>query len=78
MLTLHDTPGKEIREVPAASGAPSVAEHRGEAADRSEAAAAAADPVVVELEAALEMRLAGADARALRRLLRRIEELLDE
>ena len=31
-----------------------------------------------ELEAALAMRLAGADAKALRRVLRRIEELLDE
>jgi hypothetical protein len=34
--------------------------------------------VIVELEAALAMRLAGADARTLRRVLRRIEELLDE
>jgi hypothetical protein len=78
MLTLHDAPGKEIREVPAAPGAPSVAEHRGETADRSEAATTAADPVIAELEAALAMRLAGADAKALRRVLRRIEELLDE
>ena len=78
MLTLHDAPGKEIREVPAASGAPSVAEHRGAAADRNELATAAADPVIAELEAAFAMRLAGADARALRRVLRRIEELLDE
>lgn len=78
MLTLHDAPGKEIREVPTASGVPSVAEHRGETADRSEAATAAADPVIAELEAALAMRLAGADAKALRRVLRRIGELLDE
>lgn len=78
MLTLHDAPGKEIREVPAAPGAPSVAEHRGETADRSEAATAAADPVIAELEAALAMRLAGADAKALRRVLRRIDELVDE
>jgi hypothetical protein len=34
--------------------------------------------VIAELEAALGMRLAGADAKALRRVLRRIEELLDE
>ncbi|HEX8108755.1 MAG TPA: hypothetical protein VF516_13565 [Kofleriaceae bacterium] len=78
MLTLHDAPGKEIREVPTAAAAPSVAEHHGEAVDRSEVATAAPDPVIAELEAALAMRLAGADARALRRVLRRIEELLDE
>jgi hypothetical protein len=34
--------------------------------------------VVAELEAALAMRLAGAEPKALRRVLRRIEELLDE
>jgi hypothetical protein len=78
MLTLHDAPGKEVREVPVVSAAPSVAEHRGETADRNEPATAAADPVVAELEAALAMWLAGADAKALRRVLRRIEELLDE
>jgi len=37
-----------------------------------------ADPVAAELEAALEMRRTGADAKALRRALRQIEELLDE
>jgi hypothetical protein len=37
MSTLHDVAGKEVRDVPAAPGVPSVAEHRGEAADRSEA-----------------------------------------
>jgi hypothetical protein len=37
-----------------------------------------ADPVAAELEAALAMRRTGADAKALRRALRRIEELLDE
>jgi hypothetical protein len=36
------------------------------------------DPLVAELEAAVAMRPAGADAKALRRALRRIEELLDE
>jgi len=39
---------------------------------------AVADPVAAELEAALTMRRTGADAKALRRALRRIEELLDE
>ena len=37
-----------------------------------------ADPVAVELEAALALRRTGADPKALRRALRRIEELLDE
>lgn len=37
-----------------------------------------ADVVELELEAVLASRRAGADARALRRALRRIEELLDE
>jgi hypothetical protein len=78
MLMLHDASGKEIREVPAVSAAPRVAGHHGASRDRSELAAAAADPVLAELEAALAMRLAGADAKAMRRVLRRIEELLDE
>jgi citrate lyase beta subunit len=51
-------------------------------ASSSEPVAAAAelpaDPVLAELEAALAMRRAGADPKALRRALRRIEELLDE
>jgi hypothetical protein len=37
-----------------------------------------ADPIVAELEAALALRRSGGDARALRRVMRRIEELLDE
>jgi hypothetical protein len=37
-----------------------------------------ADPVLTELEAALALRRTGADAKTLRRALRRIEELLDE
>lgn len=37
-----------------------------------------ADPVAAELEATLAMRRAGADPKALRRALRRIEELLDD
>ena len=78
MLTLHDAPGKEFRGVLVVPDAPSVAEHRGASADRSELATAVPDPVIVELEAALAMRLAGTDAKALRRVLRRIEELLDE
>jgi hypothetical protein len=78
MLTLHDAPRDEVRELRAVPGAPSDAEQRGAPADRSEFATGGTDPVLAELEAALAMRLAGADAKALRRLLRRIEELLDE
>jgi len=37
-----------------------------------------ADPVAVELEAALALCRTGADPKALRRALRQIEELLDE
>ena len=37
-----------------------------------------ADPVVAELEAVLALRRSGADPKALRRALRRIEELLDQ
>jgi citrate lyase beta subunit len=37
-----------------------------------------ADPVLAELEAAVALCRAGADAKALRRALRRIEELLNE
>ena len=46
--------------------------------DAAEPLQAVADPVAAELEAVLEMRRTGADAKALRRALRRIEELLDE
>jgi len=54
-------------------GAPSVAEHHGVAA-----VPVTADPVVAELDAALVLRRSGAEAKVLRRALRRIEELLDE
>ena len=37
-----------------------------------------ADPIAAALEAALALRRSGADPKALRRALRRIEELLDE
>jgi len=54
-------------------GAPSVAERHG-----APAILVTADPVVAELEGALALRLHGADAKILRRALRRVEELLDE
>jgi hypothetical protein len=46
--------------------------------DAAEPLQAVVDPVAAALEAALEMRRTGADAKTLRRALRRIEELLDE
>jgi hypothetical protein len=51
---------------------------RGPQRDAAEPLRALADPVAAELEAALALRRAGADPKALRRALRRIEELLDE
>ena len=39
---------------------------------------AVGDPIAAEIEAALQLRRAGADARELRRALRRTEELLDD
>jgi hypothetical protein len=59
-------------------GASSVVERSGVQRDAAEPLQLVADPVAVELEAALEMRRTGADPKALRRALRRIEELLDE
>lgn len=46
--------------------------------DAAEPLQTALDPVAAELEAALLLRWAGADPKTLRRVLRRIEELLDE
>jgi hypothetical protein len=53
-------------------------ERSGVQRDVAEPLHAVADPVAAELEAALALRRTGADAKALRRALRRIEELLDE
>jgi hypothetical protein len=75
--TLGDTPRTESAAFRVVDGAPSVAEHRGASPDSSDPATVA-DLVAAELEAALELRRTGADARQLRRALRRIEELLDE
>ena len=46
--------------------------------DAAEPLQAVAAPVAAELEAVLALRRTGADPKALRRALRRIEELLDE
>jgi hypothetical protein len=59
-------------------GASSALERSGVQRDAAELLQVVADPVAAELEAALELRRTGADAKALRRALRRIEELLDE
>ena len=56
----------------------SAVEHRGVQRDAAEPLQVVTDPVAAELEAALTMRRAGADPKALRRALRRIEELLDD
>ena len=58
-------------------GASSAVECSGVQRDAAEPLQVVADPVAAELEAVLEMRRSGADAKALRRALRRIEELLD-
>jgi hypothetical protein len=59
-------------------GAGNALERSGTQRDAAEPLQAVADPVAAELEAMLEMRRSGADAKALRRALRRSEELLDE
>ena len=56
----------------------SAVERSGVQRDAAEPLQVVAVPVAAELETALEMRRTGADAKALRRALRRIEELLDE
>ena len=68
----------ESRALPVVDDDPSAVEHRGLQRDAAEPLQVVADPVAAELEASLSMRRAGADPRALRRSLRRIEELLDE
>jgi len=57
--------------------APCVAERR-EASGDCNGVAAATDAIGAALEAVLELHRAGGAARALRRALRRVEELLDE
>ncbi len=59
-------------------GTTNAVERSGPQRDAAEPLQAVADPVAAELEAALALRRAGVDPKALRRALRRIEELLDE
>jgi hypothetical protein len=68
----------ESRALPVVDDDPSAVEHRGLQRDAAEPLQVVADPIVAELEAVLAMRRAGASPKALRRALRRIEELLDE
>lgn len=56
----------------------SAVEHRGVQRDAAEPLQVVGDPVAAEFEAAMAMRRAGAAPKALRRALRRIEELLDD
>jgi hypothetical protein len=60
-------------ELRLAHGAPGVTEQR-----EATSVLVTADPVVAELEGALALRRSGAEAKTLRRAVRRIEELLDE
>jgi len=53
-------------------------ERSGTQRDAAEPLQVVAVPVAAELEAALALRRSGADPKALRRALRRIDELLDE
>jgi hypothetical protein len=69
------TESRALRLVDSAS---SALERSGTQRDAAEPLQTVADPVAAELEAALALRRSGADPKALRRALRRIEELLDE
>jgi hypothetical protein len=60
------------------TGASSALERSGVQRNAAEPLQVVADPVAAELEAALALRRTGADPKALRRALRRFEELLDE
>jgi hypothetical protein len=71
----HNAGGRSLQVVP---DGPTSADPRGAPADCGEPVTGAADPVAAELKVALAMWEAGADAKTLRRALRRIEEMLDE
>lgn len=75
---LDDAPVAESRALRLVDGAGTAVERSGTQQDDAEPLQAVADPVAAELEAALALRRSGADPKALRRALRRIEELLDE
>jgi hypothetical protein len=76
---LHDAPIVESRALRLVDGTTNAVERSGPQRDAAEPLQDVADPVAAEkLEAALALRRTGADPKALRRTLRRIEELLDE
>jgi hypothetical protein len=68
----------ESRALRLVEATPSAVERSGTQRDAAEPLQAVADPVAAALENALALRRSGADPKALRRALRRIEELLDE
>ncbi|HEX8112341.1 MAG TPA: hypothetical protein VF516_31630 [Kofleriaceae bacterium] len=68
----------ESRALRLVDGTTNAVERSGPQRDAAEPLQDVADPVAVALESALALRRSGADAKALRRVLRRIEELLDE
>jgi hypothetical protein len=75
---LDDAPIAESRGLRLVDGASSAVQRSGVKRDAAEPLQVVADPIAVELEAALALRRSGADPRALRRGLHWIEELLDE
>jgi hypothetical protein len=68
----------ESRALRLVEGAGNTVERSGTQRDAAEPLQNVADPVAAELENALALRRSGADPKALRRALRRIEELLDQ
>jgi len=75
---LDDALVTESRALRLVDGARNAVDRRRTQRDAAEPLQVVADPVAAELEAALQLRRSGADPKALRRALRRIEELLDE
>jgi len=75
---LDCAPVTESRALRLVDGTGNALERSGVQRDAAEPLQVVADPVAAELEAALALRRSGADPKALRRALRRIEELLDE
>jgi hypothetical protein len=75
---LHDAPIAESRALRLVGGTTNAVERSGPQRDAAESLQTVADPVAAAIEAALALRRAGAEPKALRGALRRIEQLLDE
>jgi hypothetical protein len=75
---LHDAPIVESRALRLVDGTTNAVERSGTQRAAAEPLQDVADPIAAALEAARALRRSGADPKALRRVLRRIEELLDE